>query len=42
MIAVLAVDLGIAPQALWEADPIDLATMVDVLNERAKAMRRRR
>jgi hypothetical protein len=34
VIAVLAVETGISPRELWEADPRDLATMVDVLLER--------
>ena len=40
MIAMLAVRTGIAPQALWDADPADLATMVDVLTEQAPKRRR--
>jgi len=40
VIAMLAVDTGIPPQGLWEADPADLATIVAVLDERARAMRR--
>lgn len=35
----LALDTGIAPAVLWEADPKDLATMVDILNDRAKHVR---
>jgi hypothetical protein len=42
MIAVLAVELGVAPQSLWDADPRDLATVVDVLTERAAAVGRGR
>ncbi len=42
MIAMLAVRTGIAPGVLWEADPMDLATLVDVLNEQAAPRRRRR
>lgn len=33
MIAVLAARTGIAPSVLWEQDPRDLATLVDVLTE---------
>jgi len=33
MIAVLAVRLGVAPSVLWNEDPRDLATLVDVLSE---------
>jgi hypothetical protein len=31
---VLAVGLGIAPSVLWDEEPRDLATLLDVLNER--------
>ena len=41
MIAMLAIDLGIPPQALWDTDPRDLATMIDVLQERARKAKRR-
>ena len=34
MIAVLAVETGIAPGVLWDSDPRDLATLVDVITER--------
>jgi hypothetical protein len=30
---VLAVHTGIAPSVLWEQDPADLATLVDVLEQ---------
>jgi hypothetical protein len=33
MIAALAVRLGIPPSVLWEEDPKDLATLIDVLAE---------
>jgi hypothetical protein len=36
VIAVLAVETGIPPRELWEADPRDLATMVDVVVERRR------
>ena len=42
MIAMLAVRTGIAPQALWEADPRDLATIIDVLEAQERPKRRRR
>jgi hypothetical protein len=42
VIAMLAVRTGIAPQVLWEADPVDLATLVDVLMTEAKPRRGRR
>jgi hypothetical protein len=34
MIASLAVALGVAPSVLWDEDPRDLATLIDVLSER--------
>lgn len=42
MIAMLSVELGIPPQDLWDSDPRDLATILDVIDERARRMRRRR
>jgi hypothetical protein len=33
MIAYLAVRLGVAPSVLWNEDPRDLATLIDVLAE---------
>jgi hypothetical protein len=36
VIAVLAVETGIAPSQLWAEDPRDLATMVDVVVERRR------
>jgi hypothetical protein len=42
VIAMLAVRTGIAPQTLWDMDPVDLATIVDVLEEQASPGRRRR
>lgn len=42
MIAVLAVETGIPPAALWAADPADLATMVDVMTQAGKRAKRRR
>ena len=35
MIAVLAVVTGIAPSVLWRQDAVDLATLVDVIEEAA-------
>jgi hypothetical protein len=34
MVAALAVRLGIAPSVLWEQDPKDLATLIEVITER--------
>jgi hypothetical protein len=31
----LAVRLGVAPSVLWEEEPADLATMLDVIMEEA-------
>jgi hypothetical protein len=42
VIAMLAVRTGIAPQALWDADAADLATLVDVLTEPVGTRQRRR
>lgn len=42
MIAVLALETGIAPQALWDADPRDLATLLDVREEARRRARRGR
>jgi hypothetical protein len=43
---VIALELGVPPAAVWEMDARDMATLVDVLTERAdeakKASRRRR
>jgi hypothetical protein len=33
---VLAARLGVAPSVLWDEDPADLATLVDVLAEEAE------
>lgn len=35
MIGAVAIATGIAPSVLWDQDARDLATMIDVLNERA-------
>jgi hypothetical protein len=35
-VAVLAIETGIAPSVLWKEDASDLATMVRVLEDRAK------
>lgn len=37
--AVLAVETGIAPSVLWLESPEDLATIVKVLEDRAKRSR---
>jgi hypothetical protein len=34
VIALLAVHLGVAPSVLWQEEPTDLATMIDVIIER--------
>jgi hypothetical protein len=36
MIGLLALETGIAPSVLWRENPIDLATIVDVLEERSR------
>lgn len=36
MIAILAIETGIAPSILWRENAIDLATLVDVLEERSR------
>jgi len=45
-VAVVALELGLPPREVWAMHPADLATVVDLLNERAeatkKASRRRR
>jgi hypothetical protein len=33
MIGYLSVRLGVAPSVLWDEDPRDLATLLDVLDE---------
>jgi hypothetical protein len=38
----LAVETGISPSALLDLDPGMLATMVDVINKRNQATRRKR
>jgi hypothetical protein len=40
VIGMLALHTGIAPRELWEADPRDLATLIDLTT--AKKTRRRR
>jgi hypothetical protein len=35
MIAAVAIETGIAPSLLWRERPDDLATIVDILQERA-------
>jgi hypothetical protein len=35
MIAALTLLTGIAPSVLWVEDPVDLATLVDLVRERA-------
>jgi hypothetical protein len=35
-VAVVAVSAGLHPRDVWEMDPVDFATMVDVLEERAR------
>lgn len=36
MIALLAIETGIAPSVLWREDAADLSTLVRILEERAK------
>lgn len=36
MIAMLAIETGIAPSVLWREDAADLATIIDVLAERGR------
>jgi hypothetical protein len=36
VIAALAVATGIAPSVLWEQEPRDLATMIDVMEAAAR------
>jgi len=38
-VAVLAVETGIPPSTLWNETPEDLATLVSVLEERARKAR---
>jgi hypothetical protein len=35
MINALAVRLGVAPSILWDEDPRDLATLIDILEEQS-------
>lgn len=36
MIAAVAIETGIPPSVLWHEDPVDLATMVALLEERQR------
>lgn len=36
MIAIISIETGIAPSVLWREAPADLATIVDVLEERSR------
>jgi Phage tail assembly chaperone protein, TAC len=35
-VAVVAVALGLVPRQVWEMDPVDLATVVDVLEDQSR------
>jgi len=37
----VAVELRVPPLLVWEMDPTDLATVVDVLQDRAKQAKKR-
>ena len=36
MIAMVAVAMHLTPDAVWRMDPVDLATVVDVLSEQSR------
>lgn len=36
----VAIEMHLPPSVVWDMDPADLATVVDLLNERAEAVRK--
>lgn len=38
--AIVALEMHLPPREVWAMDPADLATVVDLLNERAEAMKK--